>query len=275
MPVIEFKQVSKAYTPEKVVINNLDLVIEKGDFVVLLGESGCGKTTILKMINALIPFDNGYIKVLDKHLSDWNKVELRRHIGYVIQQIGLFPHMKVWENVSYVLNIQKTNKAQQLAKAKELLELVGLSSEYLYRYPNELSGGQKQRVGVARALAANPDIILMDEPFGAVDEKTRNQLQDELLILHQRLHKTIVFVTHDIYEAMKLGSKIVIMNQGKIEQAGSKDELVLNPANDFVLNFLGNKGLLSILDNDALSRVYQDILNKKTTLKAILPQLTK
>lgn len=257
MTVIEFQQVTKSYDGEENVLKGLDLKVKKGEFITLLGESGCGKTTLLKIINGMVFFDTGYVWIRGKMLSEWNIVELRRQIGYVIQQIGLFPHMTVAENIAYVLSIEKKPKKEQQKRAAELLELVELPQDFLKRYPRELSGGQKQRVGVARALAASPEIILMDEPFGAVDERTRNQLQEEMLRIHQRLNNTIVFVTHDIQEAMKLGTRVVLMNQGVIEQTGTPEELVLQPANDFVRQFVGSKGYLALLEPQMVEDIYQ------------------
>lgn len=262
-PIIEFQKVSKAYNPGESVIKDLDLSIKKGEFIILLGESGCGKTTILKMINGIEPFDTGYLKIKGKYLSLWDIVCLRREIGYVIQNVGLFPHMKIWENISYVLALQGKTKEERKARAKELVSLVGLSDAYLDRYPRQLSGGQKQRIGVARALAADPDIILMDEPFGAVDEKTRSQLQDELLKIHKELNKTIIFVTHDIHEAIKLGSRIVLLNEGRIIQDGTKEDLVFRPANEFVRSLLGTKGFTAMLDEKEITAVYEKIINKE------------
>ena len=259
MAVIEFQQVTKSYGDGDV-LKGLDLQVEQGEFITLLGESGCGKTTLLKIINGMIPFDTGYVKVGDRFLSEWNIVELRRQIGYVIQHIGLFPHMTVGENIAYVLSIQNEPRKLQQERAEELVHLVGLPAEFLARYPRELSGGQKQRVGVARALAAKPEIILMDEPFGAVDERTRNQLQEEMRLIHEQLKNTILFVTHDIQEAMKLGSRVVLMNQGIIEQTGTPEDLVMRPANDFVREFLGSNGFLALLDPETVSRMYREAM---------------
>ncbi|SMP63382.1 ABC transporter ATP-binding protein [Anoxynatronum buryatiense] len=268
MAVIEFQKVTKSYG-EGDVLKGLDLQVEKGEFITLLGESGCGKTTLLKIINGMIPFDTGYVKIGGKLLSEWNIVELRRQIGYVIQHIGLFPHMTVAENIAYVLSLQKSPKTLQQQKAEMLMDLVGLPREFMPRYPRELSGGQKQRVGVARALAAEPEIILMDEPFGAVDERTRNQLQEEMGAIHRQMNNTILFVTHDIQEAMKLGTRVVLMNQGVIEQTGTPGELVLRPANDFVRRFLGNKGYLALLDDDHVSRMYEEALKNEAITEEI------
>jgi len=273
MAVIEFQKVTKAYGDEGDVLQGLDLKVEKGEFLTLLGESGCGKTTMLKIINRMVSFDNGYVWIRGRKLSEWDIVTLRREIGYVIQQIGLFPHMTVMNNVAYVLSLKGIPKAKQRQRAEELLELVGLPREFLGRYPRELSGGQRQRVGVARALAASPEIILMDEPFGAVDEQTRNLLQDELLNIHQQLQCTIIFVTHDIQEAVKLGSRIVLMNRGRIEQTGTKEDLILRPANDFVRRFMGTKGFMALLDEKEMKHLYQQILEEKTSMEEVYLRL--
>ena len=227
--------------------------------MVLLGHSGCGKTTLLKLVNKLLDFDSGYLRIHSKKLSDWDIEELRRSIGWAIQQVGLFPHMRVWENISYVLRLQGVDKRMRRRRASELLEVVGLPQEYLERYPRQLSGGQRQRVGVARALAAEPSIILMDEPFGAVDEQTRTQLQEQLLSIHRRFGQTILFVTHDIHEAFKLGTRIVLIDEGKILQDGSKEELVFCPASDRVSAFLGLKGFSALFDETLLGELYEQV----------------
>ncbi|GAA0114732.1 ATP-binding cassette domain-containing protein [Clostridium senegalense] len=232
-PLISFCNVSKAYD-DKIVLENLNLDIYKGEFVTVIGGSGSGKTTALKLINGLITPDDGKIIVDGKNLKETNLVELRKNIGYVIQSIGLFPHMTVGKNISFVLDLNKNKKDSSLDKVKELMNTVQLEEELITRYPSQLSGGQKQRVGIARALASNPYILLMDEPFGAVDEITRHVLQDELLKIQKQLGITIFFITHDINEALKLGSKIIIMNNGKIEQIGTSDEIKYNPNTEFV-----------------------------------------
>ena len=226
MAIIEFSEVSKAYS-ENVVLDKFSLAIEQGEFLVLLGPSGCGKTTILKMINGLLIPDSGEIKVKGKRIDEYDLIELRRGIGYVIQQIGLLPHLTVEDNICFVLDLLKKPETDKKSVAKELIKLVGMDESMLRRYPKELSGGQQQRVGVARALAANPEIILMDEPFGAVDEITRRNLQDELIKIHSKLKKTIIFVTHDIEEAIKLGTRIVLLNDGVIERNEKKRDFVL------------------------------------------------
>lgn len=258
---IEFEHISKSYTPEEVVLSDINLKIEQGEFVVLLGQSGCGKTTLLKLVNKLLDFDTGYIRIHARKLSEYNIEELRRSIGYVIQQVGLFPHLRIWENISYVLKLQKKSKDERFLRAKELIALVGMKEEYLMRYPRQLSGGQKQRIGVARSLAAQPSIILMDEPFGAVDEQTRVQLQNQLKEIYQQFKQTILFVTHDIHEAFRLGSRIIIISDGKIIQDGTKQELVFQPQHPYVRTFLGLKGFAALLDETCIETLYQQVVN--------------
>lgn len=259
MSIINLTNVTKTYESNEKVINRLNLAIEPGEFVVLVGPSGCGKTTILKMINRLVKPDSGEICIGSKNINEWNVVELRRSIGYVIQHTGLLPHLNVSENITFVLDLKKVTKKVKEDRARELIKLVGLDETFLYKYPGELSGGQKQRVGVARALADDPDIILMDEPFGAVDEINRRMLQDEIKKLHSKLNKTIIFVTHDIEEAIKLGNKIVVLNHGSIEQIGNKEELIFCPKNGFVKKFIGNKGYLAYLNITKINDVYKEL----------------
>ncbi len=246
--MIEFRDVSQQYEAEKPIIRHLSLTINKGEFVVLIGPSGCGKTTLLKMMNGLIQPDSGEIRIKGKELKEWDPITLKRNIGYVIQQVGLFPHLSIEKNIAYALDIQKAGETVKKKRARELIQLVGLEETFLAKYPNELSGGQKQRVGIARALAADPEIILMDEPLGAVDQINRGVLQDEIIRIYQTLNKTIVFVTHDIEEAIKLGTKIVVINQGEIMEVGSRDTIVFHSKSHFADNFIGNKGFLSYLN---------------------------
>jgi osmoprotectant transport system ATP-binding protein len=237
--MIEFKNIKKAYADTQI-LKGIDLKIAKGEFVVLVGPSGCGKTTTLKMINKLITATSGHILIDGKNVADLNTIELRRSIGYVIQQTGLFPHLTVKENIEIVPKLLKWPNNKIKERTLELLKLVGMDPEnYLDRYPNELSGGQQQRIGVARAFATNPEIILMDEPFSALDPITRNQLQDELFNLQQDFKKTIVFVTHDMSEALKLGDKICIMKDGEILQFDTPENLLTNPKHGFVEDFIG------------------------------------
>ncbi|OLS02344.1 ABC transporter ATP-binding protein [Tissierella creatinophila] len=224
---ISFKNIKKIYPGEKIALDDLNLEIKKGEFLTVIGPSGCGKTTLLKMINGLVMPTQGELLIHGKNIKDIDIIALRRKIGYVIQQIGLFPHLNIEKNISYVLKIMGVEEDKRRKRAEELLSLVGLEKETLEMYPRELSGGQQQRIGVIRALAADPPIILMDEPFGAIDEITRKTLQDELLKLQERLKKTIVFITHDIEEAMKLGDRIALINKGKLEQIASSKEMFL------------------------------------------------
>ncbi len=260
MNIVEIKNLTKKYG-DNIILNNINLNISEGEFLVILGPSGCGKTTLLKIINNLIEFDTGEVFIKEKPLKDLNPIELRRNIGYVIQQTGLFPHLTISRNITYVLDLQKISEEKQAERAEELIHLVGMDSSFLNRYPGELSGGQKQRVGVARAIAADPEIILMDEPFGAVDEIVRKILQEELKQLQKRLKKTIVFVTHDIDEAIKLGDRIIIMNNGKIEQRGSAEDFLFHPANDFIKDFLGLKNFTSYLSRVNISDVLSECVN--------------
>lgn len=232
--IIRFEHVSKSYG-EHNILHDFSLDIDKGEFLTIIGTSGSGKTTILKMINGLLYPTLGTIYVDGKDISKENQTLLRRNIGYVIQGIGLFPHMNVRKNIAYVPSLLNGHDKQRTARAVErLIKVVGLDEEMLERYPSELSGGQRQRVGIARALAANPEILLMDEPFGAVDEITRKMLQNEIAHIHKELGVTIIFITHDIKEAMKLGDRILVMDKGKIEQLGKPEDIRKAPATAFV-----------------------------------------
>lgn len=239
--MIEFKNVTKKIG-SKTILKDINLTIEKGSLIVLIGSSGCGKTTSLKMINKLISPTSGEIYINNVPISKINTIDLRRGIGYVIQNTGLFPHMTIRENISLIPKLKNIESKEAIStKTNDLLNLVGLPPEdYLDKYPNELSGGQQQRVGVARAFATDADIILMDEPFSALDPITRNSLQEELFLLQQELHKTIIFVTHDMEEAIKLADKICIMNNGAIAQFDTPENILKNPANDFVRDFIGS-----------------------------------
>lgn len=241
MNMVSFQNVYKSYDAHNYVISDLTLNIRKGEMVALLGASGCGKTTLLKMINRLHQQDKGQIYIKNRPIEDWDVIELRRGIGYVIQSTGLFPHLSIEKNISYVLEIMGIDEISRKKRAAELIELVGLDITFLSKLPKELSGGQKQRVGVARALAADPELILMDEPFGAVDALVRKNLQDEVKRLFKNLNKTIVFVTHDIEEAFHMATRIVLLNKGKVEQEGTKEDLIFRPKNDYVAAFFGTK----------------------------------
>ena len=252
--MIALRDVSKTYgDSSRPAVGSLTLEIARGEVVVLVGPSGCGKTTVLKMINRLVEPTSGAIEVDGAPIGEGEAHLLRRSIGYVIQQVGLFPHWTVGRNIATVPELLGWSPERTAERVTELARLVGLEESMLERYPAALSGGQQQRVGVARALAADPPVLLMDEPFGAVDPIVRHRLQDELLDLQKRLRKTIVFVTHDIEEAIKLGDRIVILNQGGVlEQMGSPREILSRPANRFVEDFIGVERNLQQL---ALTRV--------------------
>ena len=237
--IIAFHEVSKVYQG-KTVVDQLSLSIQKGEFITILGTSGSGKTTTLKMINRLVEPTSGQIQFEGQELSKLDPVSLRRQIGYVVQQIGLFPHMTVVENIATVPKLLKWEPSKIEKRVKELMDLVQLPyEEYGTRYPKELSGGQQQRVGVVRALAANPDIVLFDEPFGAIDAITRSSLQEELRKIHQQLgDKTFIFITHDIHEAFRLGSRVLIMDDGKICQFDSPENIIKSPKGGFVSNLI-------------------------------------
>jgi osmoprotectant transport system ATP-binding protein len=242
--LIKFERVVKRFEDGFEAIKGIDLHIPKGEFVALIGPSGCGKTTTMKMINKLILPTEGAIYIDGQNIADHDEVELRRNIGYVIQQIGLLPHMTVGENIALIPKLKGWKKEKYEKRVDELLDLVGLDpSVFKHRYPLELSGGQQQRVGVVRALAAEPPIILMDEPFSALDPISREQLQDELKQIQQSIQKTIVFVTHDMDEALKLADRIAVMREGRIEQYATPEELITQPANDFVRSFIGEHRL--------------------------------
>ena len=253
--MIEFQNVYKSYKDKKI-LENINLVIEDNSIVVLIGESGCGKTTTLKMINRLIEPTKGKILINGKDIKKTNPIKLRRSIGYVIQQTGLFPHLTIRQNIELISKLEKKEKKMIQEKTIELMKMVGLSEELLDSYPSELSGGQQQRVGIARAFATDPDIILMDEPFSALDPITRSSLQDEVIRLQDKLKKIIIFVTHDMDEAIKLADKIAIMEQGKVVQYDRPEKILKQPANEFVRNFVGEK---RIWDSPKLIKV-KDIM---------------
>ncbi|NRT61344.1 MULTISPECIES: ABC transporter ATP-binding protein [Clostridium] len=243
--MIEFINIRKDFK-NKTILKDISLKINKGELVAIIGSSGCGKTTTLKMINRLINPTSGKIFINGEDIASKDVIKLRRNIGYVIQQTGLFPHLTIRENIQIIPKVEKLDKANVEKKTIELMEMVGLSSdEFLDRYPTELSGGQQQRVGVARAFAINPEIILMDEPFSALDPITRVQLQEELIDLQSKLKRTIVFVTHDMDEAIKIADKICIMNKGEIIQYDTPENILKNPINDFVNEFIGKNRIWS------------------------------
>lgn len=235
-PVIQFDRVCKSFDSHPV-LRDFSLDLEQGTFLTVIGRSGCGKTTALRLVNGLIQADSGRVLVHGQDVAQADPVALRRGIGYTIQNVGLFPHMTVEKNIAYVPSLSNSplwKGEERRRRAAELLHTVGLEPDLAGRYPRELSGGQRQRVGIARALAAQPDILLMDEPFGAVDEITRRQLQDEILHLHQEQGITILFVTHDIEEALKLGTQVLVMEEGAATQFGPPSALLSSPATPFV-----------------------------------------
>lgn len=272
--MLKIENVSKIYKGGKKAVKNISLDIKKGEFICFIGPSGCGKTTTMKMINRLIEPSEGKIFINGENIMDKDPVELRRQIGYVIQQIGLFPHMTILENITLVPKLLKWDEQKKKERALELLKLVDMGPEYLERYPYELSGGQQQRIGVLRALASNPPLILMDEPFGALDPITRDALQEEFKNLQRTLDKTIVFVTHDMDEAIKLADRIVILKAGEIVQVGTPDEILRNPANEFVEEFIGKDRLLQTRPNvelveQIMSRNPISITEEKSLTEAI------
>ena len=237
-PMVEFKNVSKIYPGGKVAVENINLRIERGEFVCFIGTSGGGKTTTLRMINGMLIPTGGDITVDGKNIHDIDPIELRRSIGYVIQNIGLMPHMTIRDNITLVPKLLKWPKEKRDARAKELIKMVELPEEFLDRYPSELSGGQQQRIGVIRALAADQQIILMDERLVALDPLTREALQRLVKRLQQQMGRTIIMVTHDMDEAIRLADRIVIMDQGHIIQNASPDDVLTHPANEFVANLI-------------------------------------
>lgn len=238
---IRFDRVTKAYG-ETVALQDFSLTVALGEFLTVIGRSGCGKTTAIKMVNGLLRPDSGRVFVDGKDVSESDYIQLRRRIGYVIQNVGLFPHMSVEKNIAYVPTLTGDwDRRTQANRVSELLELVGLAPQLAARYPSELSGGQQQRVGIARALAARPEILLMDEPFGAVDDITRRALQEELQSLQRQLGITVLLVTHDIREAMRLGSRMMVMDMGKIIQIDTPSAIVSSPENNFVRELVQNR----------------------------------
>lgn len=259
---VEFRNIKKAYG-ENVVIENLNLKIEQGEFVSIVGSSGCGKTTTLKMVNGLIEPTSGSVLVNNEDIKTKNLIELRRGIGYAIQGSVLFPHLNVEQNISYVPNLlNKKDKTKTRDAVAKWMQIVGLDEDIMHHFPNELSGGQQQRVGIARALAASPSLLLMDEPFGAVDEITREQLQKEMKRIHKETKITILFVTHDINEALKLGTKVLVMNQGKIEQYDTPKNILNHPASDYVNQLVYRQRHMCHLSDDQLGDCEYNAVSK-------------
>jgi len=268
--LVLFEKARKVYDDGTLAVDDLDLEIAKGEIAVLIGPSGCGKTTSLKMVNRLEELTSGRIIVGGEDITSVDPVQLRRKIGYVVQEIALMPHMSVAENIAIVPKLLGWEKKRIQKRVDELLELARLEpTMYRFRLPDQLSGGQKQRIGVLRALAADPEVILMDEPFGALDPISREGLQNELLELQNTVKKTIIFVTHDMEEALRMANKVVIMRQGQIEQMSSPDEIQERPATDFVRNFIGEDRLANISPDSPLNTLVQDpILRVKPGLNA-------
>ncbi|MBU3112306.1 ABC transporter ATP-binding protein [Clostridium lacusfryxellense] len=271
--MIEFKNVSKSFNGRKI-LKDINITVQDKELVVFIGPSGCGKTTTLKMINKLITPSTGEILIDGMQLADKNTIKLRRNMGYVIQQAGLLPHLTIGDNIGLIPSIEKMPKDILAAKVIELLNLVGLDPEiYTDKYPNQLSGGEQQRVGVARALVMDPDVILMDEPFSALDPITKTQLQDEIFNIQQNVKKTIIFVTHDMDEALKLADKICIMNGGDVVQFDTPEEILKNPINDFVRDFVGKNRIWNqpelIKAKDIMIATPVKSVGERTILQAI------
>lgn len=257
--MIEFKDVTKKYDDGFEALHQINLHVQEGEIFSLIGPSGCGKTTTMKMINRLIEPTSGQILVEGEDIKKKDPVQLRRNIGYVIQQIGLMPHMTIGDNIALIPKLKKWPKEKYLKRVDELLDLVGMDpTVYKGRYPSELSGGQQQRIGVIRALAGDPHIILMDEPFSALDPISREQLQDELIKLQEEIHKTIVFVTHDMDEALKISTRIAIMREGRIIQVDTPDKILRRPKDKFVREFIGEKRLNAQVSDPIAVDLMQD-----------------
>jgi osmoprotectant transport system ATP-binding protein len=272
MILIQFQNIVKKYRT-KTIIRNFSLDIEDGQLVVFIGPSGCGKTTLLKMINRLIQPTSGKIILNGTDISKMDPIELRRNIGYVIQSTGLFPHMTIKENLELIPKLKGESIDVIEKKIVDLLTMVGLSEEFLHRYPKELSGGQQQRVGVARAFSTNSDIILMDEPFSALDPVTRSALQEELYQMQKELNKTIIFVTHDMDEAIKIADKICLLKDGELLQYDTPENILKSPTNDFVENFIGKRRIWNnpeiLKAEDIMIQNPVKIATRRTVLQAI------
>jgi osmoprotectant transport system ATP-binding protein len=236
-PVIKISGVTKTYEGKKPALDDVSLTVSGESFITIIGPSGCGKTTLLRIINGMVDFESGEINILKREKKLWDSVQLRRKIGYVIQNVGLFPHLTVKQNMQFVMSISGVPQELQDERAYELAQMIGLNKSQLDEFPDSLSGGQQQRVGLARALAMKPQILLMDEPFGALDNITRRNLQTEMKQIHNELKMTVLMVTHDLNEAFSLGKVVVIMNNGKIVQADKPENILLNPASDWVREF--------------------------------------
>ena len=279
--MITYDSVNKVFGSGKdtiTALRNINFTVDDGDVVVLLGPSGCGKTTTLRLTNRLETLTSGSIRVDDRDISNVDPVKLRQSMGYVIQEIGLFPNKTIGQNIAVVPSIMKWDRARINERIDELLNMVNLDPDvFRDRYPAELSGGQQQRVGVARGLAADPDILLMDEPFGAIDPINREYIQDEFLRLQAKLKKTVLFVSHDIHEAIKVGDKIALFQEGELVQYDTAERLLTQPANQFVADFVGADRALKVLGlkrvADAVDRSRDNVVTPETTAEAALAQL--
>ncbi|QQK80151.1 betaine/proline/choline family ABC transporter ATP-binding protein [Salicibibacter cibi] len=272
--MIRLENIKKTYADGFQALKNINLHFEQGQLNVLIGPSGCGKTTTMKLLNRLIEPSDGTILVDGKDISSIDPVTLRRETGYVIQHVGLFPHMTIKENVASVPRLLKWDNDKIEKRVNELLHLVHLDPDtFKHRYPSELSGGQQQRIGVIRALAAEPPVILMDEPFSALDPISREQLQDELVRLQKEINKTIVFVTHDIDEALKIGDQIILMRDGEVEQKGTPNELLSDPVSDFAIDFIGehrlNKARKQVRVEDLMTKCDETLFNHSDLQQAL------
>ncbi|MDR0852084.1 MAG: ABC transporter ATP-binding protein [Clostridiales Family XIII bacterium] len=270
---IELDHVYKKFDgTDKASVEDVSLKVEQGDFVTVLGSSGCGKTTLLKLINRLYETTSGEIRYFGEPIGNLNPSIYRRKIGYVIQQVGLFPHRTVEQNIATVPKLLGWDESRKRTRVTELLSLVGLAPEiYRNRYPGKLSGGEQQRVGLARALAVNPSLLLMDEPFGAIDAITRRELQDEVLRIQKETNATVIFITHDVQEAFKLGNHVIIMNEGRIQQYATPYEIMINPANAFVAALVNAGSLferLKVLRVDGILESYEGIPDDIISLHA-------
>jgi osmoprotectant transport system ATP-binding protein len=282
--MITFSSVSKQYNDGTLAVQSINLTINEGEFFVLIGPSGCGKTTTMKMINRLIEPTEGKLTIHNKDIREWDVQKLRWNTGYVLQQIALFPHMTIAENIAVVPEMKKWDKKRIQARTNELLSMVGLDPEtYRDRKPAELSGGQQQRVGVIRALAGDPEIVLMDEPFSALDPLSREQLQHDIRQLQQEIRKTIIFVTHDMDEALALGDRVCLMKEGQIVQVDTPENLILHPANEFVQDFIGDRNSIWLTAVDAIcdksgeemAHDMEGYVESSTTLRDALPLFDK
>ncbi|WP_075619091.1 ABC transporter ATP-binding protein [Paenisporosarcina indica] len=258
--MIAFNHVTKSFSEDNIAVKDVNLTVEKGHIVVLLGPSGCGKTTLLRMVNRLESISNGEIMINNKNSMELDAIELRRNIGYVIQSNGLFPNMTIEDNVMIVPDLLGWSKQKKRERFTYLMKLIGLDAQdYRKRYPHELSGGQQQRIGVIRALAADPPVMLMDEPFGALDPIIREKIQDEFLQIQREVKKTILFVSHDIDEAIKMADKIVLMRDGEIMQYDTPSEMLAHPKNEYVSKFFGKDRALKSLSLHTVKNL-QDII---------------